>query len=234
MSDVVGLEQAPLAPPAWKQLAVIVSDGSESMTWDLEPDRSLEAVAAAPVRKKAEGVDVATRDLLNRLKAGRKAANFYFAFVTFNDHVSERRPVKPLLEVSANDSFDPTAGGIGGTRIWTGIEAATELVQEFHREEGQGIPVSAVVLVLSDGEDSEPEKTVESANKLKETENTNLAACLFATKGATNEGEMKGASLLQTVVSEPRLYQTVFTAEQLRDFFHASVTMTAIVGDAAE
>ena len=234
MSDVVLLDEAPLAPPSWKQLGVLVMDGSVSMTWDLaEPDTSMES--ALPARTKAAAVDIAVRDLLNRLAAGSKAANFHFGFVSFNDHVTSKRSPQELLSISTADNFDPTAAGTGGTEISTGIEAATQLVETFLRDGGgDDVPVSAIVLVMSDGEDASPAKTLAAAQRLKEIPNAQLAACLFATKGRT----ASGAQLLQSIVSAPHYYQTVFTAEQLRDFFHASMTMAAIaatsVGDAAQ
>lgn len=224
-SNVVQLDQMPVAPPSWTQLAVIVADGSGSMTEDLkEPDASLDGIV--PVRSKAVAVDVAMRELINRLASGSRAANFHLGYVAFNDGVSEERAPRELLSVVASESFDPTAAGTGGTEISTGIDAAAEMVHAFQEQATDGVPISAVVLVLSDGEDHHPERTMEAAARLKEISNASLAACLFSTKNA----EPKGAQLLQAIVSEPRLYQTVFTAQQLRDFFHASITMTALPG----
>lgn len=233
MSEVVLLDEAPLAPPSWKQLGVLVMDGSVSMTWDLaEPDTSMESVL--PARTKAAAVDIAVRDLLNRLAAGSKAANFHFGFVSFNDHVTSKRSPQELLSISTADNFDPTAAGTGGTEISTGLEAATQIVETFLRGGGDDVPVSAIVLVMSDGEDGSPAKTLAAAQRVKEIPNAQLAACLFATKGRA----ASGAQLLQSIVSAPHYYQTVFTAEQLRDFFHASMTMAAIaatsVGDAPQ
>jgi hypothetical protein len=144
--------------------------------------------------------------------------------VAFNTVVTEQRPPRPLLELSASDSYDPTAMGIGGTKIATGLEAAVGIVERFLGEAEEGdVPSSAVVLVMSDGEDSEPEATLAAAARLKEHASADLAACLFATKGQPAHG----AQLLRAIVSEQRLYQTVYGAEQLRKFFHASITQTA-------
>jgi hypothetical protein len=98
------------------------------------------------------------------------------------------------------------------------------MIEAYMRsEENSDVPVSAVVVVLSDGETGEPEKAIASAQRLKALPNTEVAACLFATKGQP----ATGGQLLQALATSPNLYQTVYSAEQLRDFFHASVTMTA-------
>jgi hypothetical protein len=210
------------APPSWLQLIMRVADGSQSMTWALdEPDTTMEGVAAA--RTKAEAVDMATRDLVNRVAGGRNGANFMYASVSFNDRVTEERSPRPLLEVPGSEDFDPTSAGIGGTRIWLGLEAAARIVEDFQRKESGDIQVSTVVLVESDGECEDPDATVAAAKRLHALPNTHIAACLFATKGQ----EPVGAPLLQAIVTDRKLFQTVFTAEQLRRFFHDSVTTIA-------
>src|SRR5438552_957468 len=98
------------------------------MTWTLaEPDASLESVL--PARSKARAVDGAVRDLLNRMKVSRKAANFGFAYVSFHEAVSEERPAADLLTVDTAASFDPTSKGTGGTRLASGLEAAIPIIE---------------------------------------------------------------------------------------------------------
>jgi hypothetical protein len=210
------------APPAWLQLVMRVADGSQSMTWPLEePDTTMEGVAAA--RTKAAAVDMATRDLVNRLAAGRKAANFLYASVCFNDRVTEKRGPRPIIDVPGSEDFDPTSAGIGGTRIWLGLDAAATLIEQFHHDNADSVPISAVVLVESDGECEDPQQTIAAAKRLKAIPNTHIAACLFSTKGQP----AAGAPLLQAIVTDSKLYQTVFTSEQLRRFFYDSVTTVA-------
>jgi len=50
--------------------------------------------------------------------------------------------------------------------------------------------------------------------------NAQIAAAFFATKGDPSTG----ASFLQELASSANLYSTVYNAEQLRKFFHDSVT----------
>lgn len=210
-------------PISWVQLAVMVNDGSGSMTLEFaEPDGSLEGVA--PSRTKAAAVESALREFLNRMKDSAKARNFCFSFVSFNDNVTDRRPPRGLDEISTGESFDPTANGIGGTAIHRGLDAAGEIVTQFMQEaKAREVPASAVVVLMSDGEErDDPAKTADSAERLKGLLNTELAACLFATKDQPAEG----GRLLEAIVSEPQLYQRVYNTEQLRSFFHASITAT--------
>jgi uncharacterized protein YegL len=225
MNDYEVVSGQPVAPPAFVQLAVMVNDGSGSMQLAFAaPDASLEGFA--PASTKAAAVDAATRDLLARMKASASAANFWFSFVSFNDTVTDRRPPERLLQISTDRSYDPTAHGVGGTAIHSGLAAAASIVEEFMSQQAtEETLASAVVVVMSDGEErDDPVKTAEAATRLREMANTQVAACLFATDGQASHGE----PLLESIVSEPRLYQRVYNTEQLRAFFHASVTTAAL------
>ena len=234
-TPVTKLEAAsiPVAPPSWRQLGVLVLDGSESMTWDLaRPDDSIGV--ALPAKTKAAAVDRAVRDLVGRLKVSRKRANFSIASLSFNNQVTDLRPPRDVTEIDGMESFDPTAAGIGGTELHTGLNAAYEIVEQWFRdEEVNGLPLSAVILVMSDGEDAMPQQALDAAERLKTLPNTLVGASLFATAGEP----ASGGDLLEALASEPRLYQTVFGAEQLRDFFTASITvatrMMVPAGDSA-
>lgn len=212
-----------VSAPAWIQLAVMVNDGSGSMTLPLaEPDASVEGYGSA--RTKGAGVDIASRSLLERMKQSRMKANFQFSFVSFNDDVTERRPPQPLVDVPLDRSYDPTSHGVGGTAIHRGLDAAAAIVEAFMRDAaGSEVPVSAVVCLMSDGEEMDDSvRTADVAARLRALPNTSLAACLFATHGQPPAGE----PLLKSLVSEPRLYQRVYDTEELRKFFHASITAT--------
>ena len=211
--------EAPLAPVSWRQLGVLVTDGSGSMTLPLHETDSIEGVAL-PDRTKAAAVDHATSDLMKRFAVSRKKAQFEFAFVSFHDTVSDNRPAQDVDSLLATGNFDPTAHGSGGTQIWTGLDAAATIVQNWLRDGDDDVPRSAVVMVMTDGQDGNAAKTMDVANRIKGLENTDLAACFFATKGEP----ANGSRLLQAIVSRPELYETVFDADQLRRFFMASMT----------
>jgi hypothetical protein len=215
----------PVAAPSWIQLGVFVIDASSSMTWEFdEPDRSLEGVL--PVRTKAQAVDCVLGEFVERMRSSRKAANFRFAFVSFHHQCSEVRAPQPVLEIPPTDSYEPTANGTGGTAIFTGLEAAEQIVARFIEENRDAeVPVSAVVAVLSDGEEGhDAARTLQAAERLRAIPNTLIAAGLFATKGQPPAGE----ELLQALASRPDLYQRVYEGEELRGFFEASMTQVPL------
>jgi hypothetical protein len=211
--------------PAWLQLGIIVSDGSSSMTLPVGAEG--EEIPGLAPETKAAAANRATLGFLDRMQAGRKKANFSLGWISFNDSVTDT--IGPMSADHLRDvgAFDPTAKRTGGTQIWTGLDAAARMIEDWRANPPYSdLPMSAVVVLLTDGEDGGQAKTVEVANRLKGMPNTVLAGCFFATKG----GSMNGADFLQRIVTSPRHYKNVYTAEDLRDFFHASVT-TAIGQD---
>lgn len=211
------------AAPEWFQLAVMVNDGSGSMTLEFaEPDTSLEGYGT--VRTKAAAVEGALRRLIVDVRNGHSPQNYHFSFISFNDRVTDRRPPRPLGEVSDSDSYDPTAHGTGGTAIHSGLEGAADIVDAYLQFAAKSeLPVSAVVVLMSDGEErDDPARTAAAAERVRGLPNTTLAACLFGTKGQPSVGK----ALLESIVSSPELFQQVYSAEELRRFFRKSVTAT--------
>ena len=211
----------PVAAPSWIQLGVFVIDASSSMTWEFdEPDGSLEG--GLPLRTKAQAVDCVLGEFVERMRSSRKAANFQFAFVSFHHSCSEVRPPRPVLEIPPTDSYEPTANGTGGTAIFTGLEAAEQVIVRFLEEHhGAEVPISAVVALLSDGEEGhDAVRTLQVAERLRALPNTLIATGLFATAGQPPAGE----ELLQALASRPDLYTRVHEGEELRRFFQASIT----------
>lgn len=211
------------AAPEWYQLAVMVNDGSGSMTLEFaEPDDSLEGYGA--VRTKAAAVEGALRRLLGDIRNGHSPQNYHFSFISFNDKVTDQRPPKALGELSDTDSYDPTANGTGGTAIHRGLDAAAQIVKAYLEfAAASELPVSAAVVVMSDGEErDDPARTAASAERLRGLPNTTVAACLFGTKGQPSIGK----PLLESIVSSRELFQEVYNAEELRRFFRKSVTAT--------
>lgn len=219
MPSIEGLE-APVSPPAWRQLGVFVLDGSVSMTW--EYDDGADAISLGP-QTKATVVSTVVRELVNVLDVSRRRFHFAVGSVFFHETVAHEEPPCTVDQIPGSKSFDPTQHGTGGTSVGSGIDAAARMVSSFYSDEADlGVPLSAVVLVLSDGECSNPQGTIDAAKRLRELPNVVVASCYFATKG---EGASAGPRLLQAVSSDPaRYYQTVFNGAQLRDFFMASIT----------
>jgi len=215
------LPVVPVAAPSWIQLGMFVIDASSSMTLEFaEPQRSLAELL--PVRTKVQAVDCVLGEFVERMRSSRNAANFRFAFVSFHDRCSEVRPPRPVLEIPPTDSYEPTANGTGGTAIFTGLEAAEDIVVRFMEDNrGAEVPISAVVAVLSDGEERhDAARTAQVAARLRAIPNTLIATGLFATEGQRPVGE----ELLRALASRPDLYQRVYEGEGLRRFFVASMT----------
>ncbi|HEY3946191.1 MAG TPA: vWA domain-containing protein [Solirubrobacteraceae bacterium] len=209
-----------VAAPAWYQLAVMVNDGSGSMT--LQVNSGASAEGDVPHGTKAAAVDIAVRMLVKEMQEGRSSENYHFAFVSFNTMVTDARPPRKLAEIPRDETFDPTAHGTGGTAIYKGLEAAASIVEAYLQTgQAQELPVSAVVAVMSDGEEnSDVQQTQRIAERIRGLRNTSLAACLFATR----DQPAAGGSLLASIVSEPRLFQHVYDAAGLRKFFKDSIT----------
>jgi hypothetical protein len=201
----------------------MVNDGSGSMTLPFDkPDESIEGASASET--KAAAVETAVKTLLEEMQKGRGPANFHFSFISFNNAVTEERAPQPLPAVSAQASYDPTRNGIGGTAIHRGLDAAAAVVEKFMAEHAASeLPLSAVVTVMSDGEERDDvEMTRKSAARIREMRNTDVAACLFATK----DQPAPGGELLDKIVSRPSLYKCVYNARELRGFFSESITKT--------
>lgn len=213
--------EAPTMMRAWRQLIIGVTDGSSSMQEQATPTEGM-VEGLAPSMTKGQAVDQAMRGLLNLMEESRAIENFEFATVCFNHQVTHQSPVVPLKDVDATQSFDPTQYGIGGTAIATGLDAAYKIASDaIAATKNEEVPFSVVVLLLGDGEEQvSVAEATEAAMRLRSLETVTVASALFATKGQPAHGE----GFLQSVVSAPNFYSRVYSAEQLRDFFHKSVT----------
>ena len=203
-------------PKQFSQLGVLVMDGSGSMTEQ-----------AGGNITKAQASNNATRELFTRFKVSRVACNFSFAVLTFDNDTTIRMPptqVGPDLDDNAD--YDPLVGHGGGTRIYRALEEASRVVDEFLRNSpAEGVPSSAVILLMSDGCCSDPAKTRDIVTAIKSGENggrVTICTTLFATVGKPNPA---GDMLLRDIASDPVMgYKTVYDAETLRNFFERSMS----------
>jgi len=217
-STAIELPEGMVAPATREQGIVAVLDGSASMLDTVH--ETGETFAGMSPRTKAAAATVACNGVLSRLQASQRKAAFSLGYVAFNDYVAVQRPIVPLLNVPDTDDFDPTANGTGGTCIWAGLEQGYDQIVNWRQARSGTLHVSNVVLLMSDGMCSDPARTVAAAAKLKEIPDTTLAACFFKSVGDPSDG----ARLLQSIVSKPDLFREVHDAEQLRNFFLASIT----------
>lgn len=203
-------------PRQFSQLGVIVADGSGSMK---EP--------AAGNITKAQATNNAIRELFTRFKVSRVAKNFTFAVVTFDDKAKIRLPPTQVgPELDDNGDYDPTQGHGDGTCIYRALEEAERLVNEFLRNAPEGgVPHSAVILVMSDGLCSDPARTRQVADRIKNgpfAAKVTICTTLFATIGNPDPA---GEQLLRELASDPVMgYKTVYDGETLRGFFERSIS----------
>jgi hypothetical protein len=97
----------------WRELGVLVLDGSVSMTWDVEGIEGYEGT-------KAQAVNTAVRDMLSRFKISDNKQNFTFAVVKFHEYVTEEFSPIPVTEIDDDGDYDPTSPGTGRTFIGSG------------------------------------------------------------------------------------------------------------------
>lgn len=203
-------------PKQFSQLGVLVVDGSGSMT-----EQAVGNIT------KAQATNNSIRELFTRFKASRVAKNFTFSMVTFDDTATVRlQPTDVGPSLDDNGDYNPLNGHGGGTRIYAAMEEAEKIVGDFlAKAPAGGVPHSAIILVLSDGCCSNPAKTKEIANRIKNGPNGSLVkicSALFATIGNT---DVAGETLLREIGSDPVMgYKTVYDGETLRGFFERSIS----------
>lgn len=206
-----------VTPPSWRQVGVIVADASPSMSDQLDASES-------PMPK-AQAAGLAVSGLVSRFAVSRKRANFSFAGITFASEVTSEWGPTPAAELDTSRDYDPSLAPGNGTRLAAGLERAAELVEPFLAETTDGLPSSAVVLLLTDGQCQDVMATRAAAQRLKADPRVKLACAFFATRGAATEG----LALLQEICSDPATVycKTVYDAETLRSFWQASMTVAS-------
>lgn len=214
MEQIIDIEP-PVVPRSFRQLGILVLDGSGSMG----------SRADGPLQiTKADAVNMAVREMFSRFKVSRKAPNFTFSVISFTDSAAGILAPTDVEDIDDNADFNPMTRGGGGTYIGSGLDAARQVADSFLREASDGLPVSVVVLVMSDGECGMPNETTRSADALKADPRVTLATTFFATKGQRQSGQ----DLLKAISTDPaKFYKTVYDAETLRAFFMASMTAAA-------
>src|SRR5258708_4441705 len=145
-------------PPQFAQLGILVVDGSGSMTESTKGGI-----------QKAQATNGAVRELFTKFKASRVAKNFAFAVVTFDERPSIRlKPASVDEDLDDNGDYNPLNGHGGGTNIYAALEEAEKIANEFiAKAPPDGVPHSAVILVMSDGCCSDPDRTKAVADRIK-------------------------------------------------------------------
>lgn len=201
-------------PRIFHQLCEILLDGSGSMT-DPTPDKI----------SKGEGTDLATRELITRFKGGKAVNCFSFAAITFDTLAKVRMAPRDLAQVDEfAEDFNPLQGHGGGTNIGCALLEAERVANEFFASQpADGVPTSAVFLVMSDGGHNTGPDVKAIADRIKASNAGRITICaaLFASVGAPDP---VGEALLKSIVNDPvKGYSTIYRPEALRDFFTASL-----------
>jgi uncharacterized protein YegL len=204
------------SPQHFCELGVLLLDGSGSML----------AKTSDQVTK-AEATAKATRELFDRFKnRSRIPRNFRFALITY-DHQPTPIIDPPVAakQLDEHGDYNPVHGHGGGTRIWKALEEAERIVGQFLAGAPKdGIPYRAVILLMTDGLCNQPDRTRETARRIKERfgSSVTIAGAFFS---SGDSFEQAGAQLLREIVDDPELYfATVTTGDQLRDFFTRSLS----------
>jgi uncharacterized protein YegL len=208
------------APKTWEQLGILVLDGSGSMSGQTSGNIT-----------KAQAVDSAVREMFSRFKSSRSAGNFAFAIVTFGDSANgDRMRITQATNLDENASYDPTPGHGGGTYIGSGLSEAKRIAEDFLSGQTQGgLSRDAVILVMTDGMCGDPDRTLEIAKEIKQNSKIRICSTLFS---QLDERDVAAPQqLLRKMATDPVAgYKTVYDGQALRDFFTASMSVSATRG----
>lgn len=194
------------------QLGIFVLDGSYSMN----------APAQGGILKK-DAVNKAIRDTISNFKTSRKANNFSFSVLCFGHNATEKLNITKATQIDTNIDFDPTIDHNEGTCIYEGLEKAETIAQTFLRTvEDEDLPHSIVVVVLSDGECSDPTRTIEAANRLKEISQVKICSTFLSDP---NNHIPEAEYLMKHVCTNESIdFTNTYDADSLREFFKRSIS----------
>lgn len=223
MAETGVLDQKMDGSVSFNQLAILVLDGSSSMTALIDGRIS-----------RAGAVNMAVREMLTRLVASKHKKNFSVAVITFSNTARLRTPITRICDddgnkvINDNDDYDPLHTDEGGTNLAAGLERARSIAKEFLASATPGGPIlSVVIIVMSDGLCSRNSITV--AESIKKIPSTVICSTLFQeTSPSTEEKNQEresAKSILAAIASDiGRHYKTTYDADTLRNFLIASAT----------
>jgi len=202
------------------QLGILVLDGSGSM----------ESPASGNVTI-AKAVEGALIEMFNRFNVSKKKQNFSFACIKFDNTVAVNlEPIAFDFNILMNTNFDPREGREenGGTYTNLALEKAKEMSENFLQNPPEpGITHRVLILLMSDGQSHEPQKTLEIAAEIKNNPDIEIACAYFGTVG---NNDPDAQTLLKEVASNATKFSTVYDGEALRNFFVASLSASAGMG----
>lgn len=200
-----------LSPQQFHQLGIFVLDGSGSM----------KELTNGNIKKK-DAVNMAIRDLLTRFKVSDERNNFSFGVVTFDFSATVHTTACPLDNIDENGDYDPMKKHGSGTHIHSGLDEAKKITTDFLSNPTSGVQHSVIILLLSDGECHQPDKTREAANAIKNMNNVTICTTFLSRTGKNNT---EAESLMKEIASDPIMgFKKVYDSETLRNFFVSSIS----------
>jgi len=202
------------------QLGILVLDGSGTMEGPAPGNISI-----------AKTVEGACIEMFNRFNVSKKKQNFSFACIKFDNTVDVTlEPTAFDFSILMSKNFDPREGREknGGTYTNLALEKAREMAEEFLQNPPEpGIPHKVLILLLSDGQSHEPQKTLEIAAEIKSNIDIEIACAYF---GVVGNNDPDAQVLLKEVASNASKFSVVYDGEALRNFFVASLSASSGVG----
>ena len=209
--------QPSLDPQIRHHLGILVLEGSGRMNDKVEGKMT-----------KAQTVDRAVKDLLNRLIIREDSKDFSMSVITFDQHcrvhtLPTRVVDKKGREIDAEADYDPTKGHGGGSDIAQALKEAHFLAEEYlSGAKAEGVPRHVVIVVLSNGVSQTDPLSV--GNYIRENPNITLCSTLFASRDETNPAIEQAREVLVQIATSPEHYAEVHDGETLRAFFIDSIS----------
>ena len=208
-------------PRTFHQLGIFLLDGSGSMS---------EKSSAKGNALKALEVDKAMFDLFGRFKVSRVDQNFSFSVMKFANNptvIVEPKRFKYEDFVNNNLSYNTRKGlehdtRTGGTEIYNALEKAKKMANDFLADVDT-VPQSVLILVLSDGECFDSNRTKRVAEEIKSNPLIKIAAVYLANIGSVDR---EAKELMEDIASD-NMCSTVYDGDSLRAFFERSITSTS-------
>jgi von Willebrand factor type A domain len=205
-------------PKVFHQLGILVLDGSESMNW-------MGPFNMAKYKHVSGGVV----ELLNRMNVSRIKQNFSFACIKFDQSATVTlTPTAFDYDTFMKSNFDSTAGKGGGTCIFNALEDSYAMAEKFLADAPPGgLTHSVLILLMSDGECSNPGKTKLIADKIKANPKIQIACAYFAEVGKVNTNAQNLLKESASDLGSGPAFTTVYDGEALRAFFERSISQSS-------
>lgn len=197
-----------------EQLGILVLDGSGSM---ITPTQELITKEAAVSRSVTE--------FFLRMKGSKKKSNFSFAVVYFDKDAFRRLGVTEAKSIDARADYKPIRKPGQETYLYTGLQEAERIADGFLNA-GEKSVRSVIIVIMTDGIDMNMSKAQETANQIKEKygDKVKITASSFGTRDLPQSSRNEIMDFLKSIVTEESMCIETASAEELRDFFMASVS----------